>query len=522
MRFFYFFLAVLAAGVFIGGSAHAETTGAADAMATSTAVIVVEEPVLLQMMDGRFYHPASGKIGSTRAEALCLIAGESFCGALGVIVPPVAPSPAGNTVSSPPTETVLLAFPLKEAIDRAKTQIQAMIDEAKKKNPKPKVLTVDNGWRDVTVAMWDPASDGLTFSEIQKSGTKVKMKSGPGVRITYTNGINSTYEPTDGSDKVIVAIRYQIYAEKVISKKKKQYTVSDAIYTPYSPRLATPEMVAYGRYVLDQHVSAVYADLRQLGIRSWAYPDRALVDVIEPDLAKTIAVIEHVDEHALAKNLNATVNGFFTILAGNPDTAYAYSKSSASALGLVQFIPSTYKSMVTKRPELKLNPNFEAGMRDMPNALKAQVAYLDTILRDLPPSVRETYLQDEGRDRVQEYMTAAYNGGTSRIKKAIAVWDDIWTGDLQTTITTLQKRHNTLAANVKSWKKQLTKAVKVADKTALKKKIADAQAEDKSVSSRLTTLQASALRKETMGYIAKYRKVIDVIAGKAVILAASK
>ncbi|HEU0051358.1 MAG TPA: transglycosylase SLT domain-containing protein, partial [Patescibacteria group bacterium] len=239
--------------------------------------------------------------------------------------------------------------------------------------------------------------------------------------------------------------------------------------------------------------------------------DKLLADVIDPDLAKSIAVIEHADDNALKRDTVATVNQFFVTLAANPEEAFDYSRSSANALGLVQFIPSTYKSVVAHHPDLHLIADFESGMRDMNNALTAQVAYLDEILNALPADVRAQYAVDaNSKERVQEYMTAAYNGGTVRVKKSIPFWDDLWTGDVQNKIKSLQVRHNTLAANIKTWTRQLKTASKTT-KPKIQAKIAAAKKEDAGVLPELTKLRDSALRAETIGYITKYRKVVAMI-----------
>ncbi|HEU0051400.1 MAG TPA: hypothetical protein VFQ60_05100, partial [Patescibacteria group bacterium] len=235
-----FCVCLLGAGGLMITPVFAETvTSTNDAFIVSaSSTDPVSQPLIFQMADGRYYHPATGLSAATREELLCLI--SNACAATATSSPPTATSTVQVVVPvATSTEPVLpsapMSFPLKDAISRAKTLLQDAINSDLAAHPKKKVLTYDNGWRDVTVALWDPETDQISTVDIQKKGTNVKMKSGePKIKVTYTNGINSTYEVADGSKKIPVAIRYQIYTEKRLSRKKVQYTVNDVVYTPYS------------------------------------------------------------------------------------------------------------------------------------------------------------------------------------------------------------------------------------------------------------------------------------------------
>ncbi len=473
-----------------------------EAATTSTATEEVKEPTILQMGDGRFYHPETGKTTATYEGMLRVLRGEPEVPVQIVIATSTAP------VSALPP--IIGTFPLREAIAKAKAELQVDIDAIKKKT----VLTSDSGWREVRLKLWDPDTDQLSTVDISKNGTKIKIKNGgPRITIPVTNGINSTYKVMDGSRKIVVAINYPIYIEKVITKKKKQYTVIPTVYTPYSPELATPEMIAWGRQTLDAVVDLAFQDLRTKNVRSWAFPDRLLADVIDPSLAKAITVIEHTDESSITRNLRGTMDRFFVTIGTNENTAFSYAKSTASALGIAQFIPSTYKTMVKRHPELELIPDFEAGMRNIPNAIVAEVAYLDDILASMPSDVRGRYLLAEERSRVREYMTAAYNGGTSRVGKAMALWDDLWNGDWKLRVAKLEAQHKTLTAEIKSTQKKIKAAKTATIAKQLKTTLANKKAEDGKVINELAYLKNNSLRTETIGYITKYRQVIKAIEG---------
>jgi hypothetical protein len=91
---------------------------------------------------------------------------------------------------------------------------------------------------------------------------------------------------------------------------------------------------------------------------------------------------------------------------------------------MAQFIPSTYNTLVKSRPGLGLIKDFKAGMGDHHNALKAEVAYLDECLADMPRSVRDSVRVNPLA--AATVMAASYNGGSVRVRKAIANWGEDW------------------------------------------------------------------------------------------------
>jgi hypothetical protein len=248
----------------------------------------------------------------------------------------------------------------------------------------------------------------------------------------------------------VVGVRYPIFRNVTVSAKKPRYQLEDVVYVPYSAKLHTPEMVAWGKETLDANVLKAYADYRALGLRSRAFPDRLLVDVVTPEQLEAIAIIEHLSEGSLlGANGRLAMESVYVVLGANQDDAYAYSRSSAGAKGLFQFIPSTYKLMAARK-ELKLDPDFETGMATPVNAIKAAVAYLDAELAGMPLAVKDLFAVD--RDRVIEYLAAAYNGGGTRIRRAVAMWGDAWSEPHAGEIAAASKRHGARSATVTKMK----------------------------------------------------------------------
>lgn len=366
---------------------------------------------IFQMSDGSFYHPSSGTHGATRNEVLR---------ALGL------PEESDGSVLASVSEAHLT---LVSAIRRGRALLLALPDDPVPLEERPLVASQDE-WREVTLAVWLKDTDEVVTLTIQKKNTEVKLPADRpfDVKVVKTNGVNSLYEVSK-ANAIVVAVRYPILEPVVKGKATIGYRLSEwAVYTPYSAALHTPEMVEEGAEQLDGFVQAAFRYFREHSILSRAQKGRNIADVIDPNLAKTILVIEHLDASVLVKDPHRAVETVLVTIAANPENVYGYSKSSAAALGIAQFIPSTYTSMA-KHSELGLIQNVEDGCTDPVNAVRAEVAYLDYILASMPATIRESYGSDTGK--INEYLAAAYNGGSARVKYAIKIWDDQIAGILQ-------------------------------------------------------------------------------------------
>lgn len=375
------FLVFSAVGfAFLSIPAHAETT--------STAI--------LKMADGNYYHPSTGFKNSDE-NALRVLLGL-----------PVAASSEPVIGEERTKPAILLAVYRAQAELRARL-VAAGLDKRTTMQP-----VGQDAARPVTLAVWNRVTDEIQYVDAVKKGMALDVDEAAtvGIKVKLTNYINSDYA-TNNPDHIVVAVRYPIYHEVKKGKKVVSYDVEQAVYTPASAPLLTPEVVAEGERLLDLHISNGIVALHKEA-------------TISPGLIKAIAVIEHTDRSWLMRDAKAAAGKVYATLALNPDQPYGYSRSSAGALGLFQFIPSTYKNFA-KRPGLALNQNFEAGMRDPANAARAAVAYMDAVLGSLPTEAAA----DPQSPRAFEFFAAAYNGGTAKIKRASLVWDDQISGVLK-------------------------------------------------------------------------------------------
>lgn len=385
------------------------------------AVSAAEVPIF-RMADGRYYHPPSGMLRESP---------ERILSELGLIDEGEVPAPASAPApESDPTPGVvpaanITAPTLKDAVIAARETFQAQVDAWQAAGTVPRRVGTYDTFVDVTLAVWNSETRAIEYVDVKKNGKRLEVLSDVPYEISVirTNGVNSRFGFDDGGERVVVAVKYPIFRR--VPGAEGWYDLVPVVYTPWSKRIHTPEIVSWGKDVLLDMIRDVYGELRAKDIRSLAFPDRQLADVISPELVQAISVIEHVGVNSLTGDNGAYVmDSVFVILATNQDTSYAYSRSSMGAKGMAQFIPSTYRLMVNRRPELGLMPDFEEGLADARNAIKAMVGYLDAELDYMPLAVQDLFYVDESR--VHEYLAAAYNAGGVRVRRAILMWGDAW------------------------------------------------------------------------------------------------
>ncbi len=379
----------------------------AEKLNVSAPGIPVEKPLLLKMADGRWYHPGSGRIASDEASLLAAI---GWTGEVRVV------------------GARRHAAPILNAVYRAQEELRARLKAQGKDGRYPMAAVGQDAPRNVTIAVWNQKTDEIKYVEGVKNGRDLEIEGGAPVNISVrlTNWINSDYA-TDDPNHLVVAVRYPIFHEVKEGAKVVRYDVEEAVYTPYNKTLHQADVILEGERVLDETIEQAAQELRNRGVGSRALSGKNVTDTVSHDLIKALVVIEHVGSGELRANPGAAAGKVFATIGLNPGQAYNYAGSSAGALGLAQFIPSTYNRLA-KRTELGLVPEFQAGMRDHKNAMKASYAYLDAVLGELPAAAKQLPADDA---KLLEYLAAAYNGGSSKVKTAIQIWDDQISGAIK-------------------------------------------------------------------------------------------
>lgn len=444
--------------------------------------------VILEMANGQFYNPVSGKMTSTREELLLLISPTTTIPVLSVTS--TVPVVVTSTSLIVPTSTPQM-FSLREALVRAQDLFPATSSVSVVGYKKP-TLTL-------SAAVWNRRTNEMEMRKVLWPGGKNAVDVEGNVK-----NLSAFFKLSN--EQMILRVHYPIVS-RTKTKKGTQYTTAIVTYTPYSSGLLTDEMIRFGKQTLDQFVQDAYADLRTRNIPSRAFLDRSLVDTVDPNLVKAILVIEHIDRVSLQRDPGHMLDIFFAMIGANQEQTYAYAKSSAKARGLAQFIPSTYKNFV-KRQELGLIPNFERGTSDPRNVIKAQIAYLDQALADFPDTIRAVYPPQSMV--VSEYLAAAYNGGSIRVIRAVKTWGETWSESRSEELKTSQARAKKIKTAIPALKKKITKEKSLITRKTLKKQLGDLQVEQKTVTEKIAVLQRAMLYKETVNYIAKLRQVMPL------------
>ncbi|MDO8558656.1 MAG: peptidoglycan-binding protein [bacterium] len=363
--------------------------------------------------------------------------------------------------------------------------------------------------RDVLLAAWNETTGDIRLIHATIGSTKIKVgkkkvtvpiahseTAGFSVHYQSGNGANTRYLVTSPPGYQVLANRYPIFDSNTGTTT---YPPDEEVYVPYNDAFRTPEIVASGRQYLDRVITQALGDLGARQIQS-ATGRGLIADLTDPDELKNIAIIEHIDpaEFGRTPDKEGVVNKVFTILGTNREDAFKFSGSSKGALGLAQFIRSTYNIIYKQYPAAALLPGFEAGMANHVNAIKAMALYHDVSGATLENLVRERIAQEPADLAwvLAEIRAAAYNGGAGRVKKVVTVLGPQW-------VSTTAEAKKTLNSEVASLKAQI-KAATGSVKTALNAQLKQKQKQVASIAS-------TVLRNETITYLQKFRVVRQIL-----------
>jgi hypothetical protein len=274
--------------------------------------------------------------------------------------------------------------------------------------------------REMAIAVLDSKGEIQIARAIKRDRGLEVLSTGFTFSVRRDNGVNSDMAVIEPSAGKVLAVKYPVSNEG--NRFGPGASVIEAVYTPYSPEIATPEIIAEGIRVQSDLIDEAYARLYKQAVFSSAFPGRKIVDVVPKDVLTVLLMNEHIDpalfrSQGLAKTL---VEQVLTVIATNREKAYAFSISSAGARGLVQMIPSTYSLIAKKYPAARLNPSFVQGMIDPINAIVAQVLLCDADWQ----SIRTR--KDISAERIGPYLAAAYNGGVGRVLNILKHDESDW------------------------------------------------------------------------------------------------
>lgn len=245
----------------------------------------------------------------------------------------------------------------------------------------------------------------------------------------WWNSFNTFYEVKNRPELVVVANKFLLpsaYISGLPEKSKTKYT--EIIYVPYSKSLHLPEIIEVGKRYLDDCVNRAFKQLEADGIVSHSPPGRPATAAVTKDFVKSIVLIEHIDPDgfsAAADGGRELTERVLVIIGANQNSAFRYTSSPAGASGLAQFIKPTYQTIVSKYPEAHLLKDYNLGMADHVNAVKAMVLFFDNYKKEISNKVtRHDIISQIGV--TEEMLAAAYNGGPTKVVRSVNKYGLAW------------------------------------------------------------------------------------------------
>lgn len=323
--------------------------------------------------------------------------------------PVASPTPALAT----PFPTTSVVFPKSRLMNVG--QVKDKIEEAKRLmqgRPMPIAYTESNLVTDVLrVAFYDWDADQIDFVVMTKAIFLAKNMVYPTlsangknviVSIIRANGVNTPVTIIDSKNQPHTPLVVQYPIERGGQLAEMAY------YTSTHPGIVNPDVVVSGKLYVANMIDAAREKLRQKGI--YIAPDVA-------NIAERLATVEHVDHARFRNEYHLNIyNDIFTLFALNEGQTYRYSVSSAGAGGMVQMIPSTYRMVMNRYPQVGLMPDFVEGMRNHLNASQAMLLYMQWTWNDLSANQTVAGALDSGIATQADLMAAGYNSNPARLQ----------------------------------------------------------------------------------------------------------
>ncbi|HMH65090.1 MAG TPA: hypothetical protein VK515_05865 [Rhizomicrobium sp.] len=190
----------------------------------------------------------------------------------------------------------------------------------------------------------------------------------------------------------------------------------EAVYTAYAPELDTQKMRDAGMDYLRTLEHLAYNRVNDHDVRSLAAPAKTVAEEIPRDMVLRLMITEHVDPlHMKFVGIEQCVHEVLITIAANRDKSYAYARSSAGALGLPQFMESSYQMVRSNYPKALLEPDFNLGMTNLHNAVLASLLLLDLELTELPQATLRKV--SDSSKTFAAYLAAGYNRNPVHVVK---------------------------------------------------------------------------------------------------------
>ena len=240
----------------------------------------------------------------------------------------------------------------------------------------------------------------LTIVRMDQKGNNDK-----GLNITWRidNFLNTRFQVADG---------YIVFAQRRPVRADGGW--KPAVYTAYAPELDTAKMRAHGMEYLRLQERRSYNHLQTHDVRSRARPDKTVAEKIPRHMVLRLMITEHIDPNRMKYvGIEQCIHEVLITVAANKEKAYSYARSSAGALGIVQFIKPSYEMVRTNYPSAPLEPHFDTAMRDLRNAVMASVLHMDLQLAHLPADYLQRFT--DSSYHMAAFLAAGYNRNVVKV-----------------------------------------------------------------------------------------------------------
>ena len=266
-------------------------------------------------------------------------------------------------------------------------------------------------------------STGIMNISMDSDGPDVSIKP------NWFNSFNSDYQIIDHPEMAVVANKYLFVSSGLPKNKRSGTAYTDIVYVPYSGGLHVKEVVDEGIRYINQKTLTAYKDLEALNVRSRTDSQSLVTELVSPNLIKNILLVEHVDPNSFNNAGNERrrelLDRVLVIIGSNRERAYGFTGSPAGASGIAQFIRPTYEYMASLYPSAKLIRDYQLGMMDHHNSIKAQVLFFDRHIENLEESIRRQDLV-KAIGINDEMLAASYNGGPARVIQSVNQYGLAW------------------------------------------------------------------------------------------------
>jgi hypothetical protein len=235
------------------------------------------------------------------------------------------------------------------------------------------------------------------------------------VKVVRANGVNTAVEVREISSPQAIMplmVAYPIVKAGALTEM--------AYYVSAHPALlsASFDITSAGESYVSTMLSKAADSLAAQGVHIPA-------DIV--DIAEHLCVVEHTDHRRfMSEAHNQLFPEILSLYALNQGDTFRYSVSTAGAGGMIQMIPRTYEGTRQKHPNVELQSDFVAGMRNHGNALQAMLLYMNDTWNQLAESSEVQDALRSGIATKPELLAAGYNSNPMRLPSYLKTGGDNW------------------------------------------------------------------------------------------------